>query len=119
VSTLTGITWWCSHDIDRRLVDFPEREYDLGLFTVDHVAKPLAHALRDAVESARAQSNHEEPQSISLPADIVADPLARSLVAPGSDFHRAWVRLGEQPDDSFTPPLITPPAPRLSGPETH
>ncbi|WP_446664037.1 glycoside hydrolase 5 family protein [Flexivirga sp. B27] len=109
VPTLTGITWWCSHDIDRRLADFPEREYDLGLFTVDHVAKPVAHALREAVESAR-HTKHEEPQSIPLPTDIVADPSTRSLVAPGSDFHCAWVALGAQPGGSrsFTPPLITP-----------
>ncbi|HWC22653.1 MAG TPA: glycosyl hydrolase [Flexivirga sp.] len=107
VSTLTGITWWCSHDIDRRLVDFPEREYDLGLFTVDHVAKPAALALRDAVEAART-ADRAVPQSISLPADIVADPSARSLVAPGSAFHRAWVALGERPDGHFAPPLITP-----------
>lgn len=107
VPTLTGITWWCSHDLDRGLLDFPEREYDLGLFTVDHVAKPVAHALRDAVRSARS-TDPQEAQSISLPADIVADPSTRSLVAPGSDFHRAWVALGSGSDDRFTPPLITP-----------
>lgn len=107
VPTLTGITWWCSHDIDRHLVDFPEREYDLGLFTVDHAAKPVAHALRDAVESARS-TEPQQAQSISLPADIVADPAARALVAPGSDFHRAWVTRGTQSDGGFTPPLITP-----------
>ncbi|GGB19982.1 hypothetical protein GCM10011492_07300 [Flexivirga endophytica] len=107
VPTLTGITWWCSHDIDRRMVDFPEREYDLGLFAVDHAAKPAAHALRDAIESARS-TDPQEAQSISLPADIVSDPSARALVAPGSDFHRSWVALGSQPGGGFTPPLITP-----------
>ncbi|NUR97183.1 MAG: cellulase family glycosylhydrolase, partial [Kribbellaceae bacterium] len=39
---LYGVTWWSSHDIDRRLLDFPDREYDLGLFTVDHRRKPAA-----------------------------------------------------------------------------
>lgn len=111
VATLTGITWWCSHDIDRHLVDFPDREYDLGLFTVDHHAKPVAHALREAVQAAR-HTQHEQPQSIPLPADMVVDPPARSLVAPGSDFHRKWVALGTHATagDTFTPPLITPPA---------
>ncbi|MGH8879286.1 MAG: glycoside hydrolase 5 family protein, partial [Stackebrandtia sp.] len=31
---LWGVTWWCSHDLDRRMLDFPDHEYDLGLFTV-------------------------------------------------------------------------------------
>lgn len=110
VPTLTGITWWSSHDIDRRLVDFPEREYDLGLFTVDHEATPAAHALRDAIEAAR-HTDHVRSPAISLPADIVADPSARYLVAPGSDFHRDWVALGERPDGRFAPPVITPATP--------
>lgn len=111
VPTLTGVTWWCSHDLDRRLADFPEREYDLGLFTVDHVAKPVAHALREVMQGAR-HTNHEQPQQIPMPADIVADPRSRHLVAPGSDFHRSWVALGARPDGTFTPPLITPYTPR-------
>lgn len=110
VRTLTGITWWCSHDIDRHLVDFPEREYDLGLFTVEHVAKPVAHTLRAAIESARS-TDPQVAQSISLPTDIAADPATRRLVAPGSDFHREWFALGSQRDGSFTPPLTTPATP--------
>ena len=35
-----GVTWWCSHDVSRSLADFPELEYDLGLFTNDGRLKP-------------------------------------------------------------------------------
>jgi len=36
---LWGATWWCSHDVDRSLADFPELEYSLGLLTNDGRAK--------------------------------------------------------------------------------
>ena len=54
---LWGVTWWSSHDIDRRLLDFPDREYDLGLFTVDHQRKPAAQALADLIEEMRAKAS--------------------------------------------------------------
>ncbi|KQO61195.1 glycoside hydrolase 5 family protein [Curtobacterium sp. Leaf261] len=40
VQDLFGITWWCSHDVSRSLADFPELEYDLGLFTNAGELKP-------------------------------------------------------------------------------
>lgn len=63
--------------------------------------------VRHTVEAARA-TDRQVAQSIPLPADIVSDPAGRSLVAPRSDFHRAWVALGRASADGFTPPLITP-----------
>ncbi|AKU16465.1 glycoside hydrolase 5 family protein [Luteipulveratus mongoliensis] len=102
---LTAITWWCSHDIDRGQPDFPEREYDLGLVTVDHVAKPIAYALRDAVRQARTQAPSPSPRTITAPADIVASPEDRAAVAPGSAFHRAWVEASQ-----ITPARIVLPA---------
>ncbi|WP_265444200.1 glycoside hydrolase 5 family protein [Flexivirga meconopsidis] len=107
--TLTGITWWCSHDIDRAQLDFPEREYDLGLVTVDHRIKPLAYALRDAVQEARRTPAPSPPVTIAAPVDIVAEPKRRAEVAPGSAFHRAWVEAGRQPDGTVIPARIVLP----------
>ena len=36
---LWGVTWWCSHDVSRRLADFPELEYSLGLIDQDNEIK--------------------------------------------------------------------------------
>ena len=91
--SLWGVTWWSSHDIDRSLVDFPEREYDLGLFTVEHRRKPVADALATAITEARA-GRRRPPTSrpgLVCPVDVRAEPGRRDEVAPGSAFHRAWV----------------------------
>lgn len=90
---LTGVTWWCSHDIDRRQLDFPDREYDLGLFTVDHRPKPIARALRDALFDARQTqpTADEQRAELTAPSNIMHDLAGRESVAPGSEFHRQWV----------------------------
>jgi hypothetical protein len=85
---LFGITWWCSHDIDRTLLDFPDREYDLGLFTVDHQRKPAAQAIAELI-SAGARVQTSRP-ALVCPVDP-AEPSTRDALAPGSPFHRSWV----------------------------
>ena len=85
---LFGVTWWCSLDIDRALKDFPDREYDLGLFTVDHQRKPAAQAVADLIASGpRGQASRP---ALVCPVDP-AEPTTRDTFAPGSPFHRAWV----------------------------
>jgi endo-1,4-beta-mannosidase len=89
---LWGVTWWSSHDIDRRLADFPDREYDLGLFTVEHQRKPAAAALAELVAEVRTSGVIAEPhRTIECPVDLRTEPGRRAEVAPGSEFHRAWV----------------------------
>lgn len=89
---LYGITWWCSHDLDRSLVDFPDREYDLGLFTVDHRRKPVAEALAAAIaDHGGARPTPMPRQQLECPVDLIHEPERRAEVAPGSDFHRGWV----------------------------
>lgn len=90
---LWGVTWWSSHDIDRRLLDFPEREYDLGLFSVDHQRKPAAQALADLIAEVRANGVQAQPATSTLtaPANLRTEPHRRPEVAPGSEFHRQWV----------------------------
>lgn len=90
---VNGVTWWCSHNIDRAQPDFPDREYDLGLFTTDHRAKPAAEALRDAVRTARRKQpvpDQERPVVVA-PYNIMERPETRESVAPASEFHRRWV----------------------------
>jgi hypothetical protein len=90
---LYGVTWWSSHDIDRRLLDFPDREYDLGLFTVDHRRKPAADALADLIATVRANGVPAQPPTTTLtaPINLRTEPARRAEVAPGSEFHLRWV----------------------------
>ncbi|WP_232481457.1 glycoside hydrolase 5 family protein [Arthrobacter sp. YN] len=53
VDGLWGVTWWCSHDIDRGLGAFVELEYDLGLFTTDNQLKPTGQRLKAIMEEVR------------------------------------------------------------------
>lgn len=87
---LFGVTWWCSHDIERSLVDFPEREYDLGLFTVDHRRKPAADAIAELITERRTAAPTAPRPGLVCPVDL-GDPGSRDELAPGSAFHRAWV----------------------------
>ncbi|MGN9783113.1 glycoside hydrolase 5 family protein [Nonomuraea sp. ZG12] len=87
---LWGVTWWCSHDLDRSLADFPEREYDLGLFTVDHVAKPVARELAAVIREHRRPAGNRP--ALVCDVDLRAEPERRGEVAPGSAFHTEWVR---------------------------
>ncbi|HET6742649.1 MAG TPA: glycosyl hydrolase, partial [Kribbella sp.] len=90
---LHGVTWWSSHDIDRRLLDFPDREYDLGLVTVDHQRKPAAQALADLIADVRANGvpQQEPATTLTAPVNLRTEPAGRAEVAPGSDFHLRWV----------------------------
>ena len=89
---LYGVTWWSSHDIDRRLLDFPDREYDLGLFTVDHQRKPAAQALADVIAEVRANGvRQQEATTLTAPINLRTEPARRAEVAPGSAFHLQWV----------------------------
>jgi hypothetical protein len=97
---LWGVTWWCSHDVDRRLVDFPEREYDLGLFTVDHRLKPAGRAIGAAMSRERAReafrqrsTRRVQRPALVAPDDLRSPELDRIAYAPGSAFHLAWVEL--------------------------
>jgi hypothetical protein len=89
---LYGVTWWSSHDIDRRLLDFPDREYDLGLFTVDHERKPAATALAEVIAEVRANGIHPaEATTLTAPYNLRTEPHRRPEIAPGSAFHLDWV----------------------------
>lgn len=98
---LWGVTWWCSHDVSRELLDFPELEHTLGLFDSDGAVKPigtrfaeLAAELRDAPRAAVRRT------AVVVPADADDVPLSRGELAPGGGVFEAWSALavrGERP----------------------
>ncbi|MEV4435754.1 glycosyl hydrolase [Streptomyces sp. NPDC049585] len=89
-----SITWWCSHDVDRRLADFPELEYGLGLLTNDRHPKPVGRALARCIRESRG-TPPPRPREVALALDA-GDPTTapgRTTCAPGGAFFEAWMRL--------------------------
>lgn len=90
---LWGVTWWCSHDVDRSLADFPELEYSLGLLTTDQQIKPAGRTLAAAVAEARAGWCAPPPRSTALVLELPDEAPKRSTCAPGGAFFEAFMRL--------------------------
>ncbi|MFJ6738277.1 glycosyl hydrolase [Streptomyces sp. NPDC091279] len=90
-TSLWGVTWWCSHDVDRSLLDFPELEYTLGLFDAAGRAKPIAHTLAATVAELRAVP--AAPQTRDTALVLECTPGTRSVSGPGGAFFEAWMRL--------------------------
>lgn len=84
-SGLWGVTWWCSHDVDRALADFPELEYTLGLLSNDRRRKPLAEAY--------AELTRLPHQPVSRPVALLLDddPSRRAVAGPGGAFFETWM----------------------------
>ncbi|MGW2646889.1 glycoside hydrolase 5 family protein [Streptomyces sp. NPDC001393] len=85
---LWGITWWCSYDVSRDLADFPQLEYELGLFTNDRAPKDVARALAEA-----ARRPHASPTPRTTALVVPGDPGRRSRCAPGGAVFDAFFRL--------------------------
>ncbi|MFE0462986.1 glycosyl hydrolase [Kitasatospora sp. NPDC058965] len=90
---LWGVTWWCSHDVDRALADFPDLEYTLGLLTNDQRVKPAGRALAEAVAAARERWRPPAPRRTALVLDLPDAAPERSGCAPGGAFFEAFMRL--------------------------
>lgn len=100
VQNTFGITWWCSHDVSRTLADFPELEYDLGLFTNDGRLKPTGERFRDLIREL-GDAPGERPVQHALVLDDVDDDGApvlgmRESCAPGGAFSQAWLDLARE-----------------------
>ncbi|MEU8825548.1 glycosyl hydrolase [Streptomyces sp. NPDC048636] len=86
-----GVTWWCSHDVDRGLADFPELEYGLGLLTNDRRVKPAGRALARMVRERPGRP--PAPRGTALVVDVGGESAReRSVCAPGGVFFEAWMR---------------------------
>jgi len=107
-----GVTWWCSHDVSRSLADFPELEYDLGLFTNDGRLKPAGEAFAALARSARdGTATPVAPPSTALVLDDVRPDGAprhgvRADSAPGGRFAAAWLALAEGAPDRRGPQVV-------------
>ena len=88
-----GVTWWCSHDVDRGLLDFPELEHTLGLIDSTGAVKPIGHAIADTVARLR-----ERPPPAARTTALVldCDHANRSVSGPGGRYFEAWMGLREQ-----------------------
>lgn len=99
VPELTGITWWCSHDVSRKLADFPELEYSLGLIDSGGKVKPVGRAVAEFAHAVRSGDNigTAGADSAERPVlDVPADPALRHEAGPQGDvfdtFQRIWTR---------------------------
>jgi hypothetical protein len=93
-----GVTWWCSHDVDRTLVDYPELEYTLGLIDSTGSVKPVGYAVADTVRQLRARPPVPAARTTALV--LACDHSNRSMSGPGGSYFDAWMRLrarGERP----------------------
>ncbi|MFB7911058.1 glycosyl hydrolase [Kitasatospora sp. NPDC056076] len=94
---LWGVTWWCSHDVDRSLADFPELEYSLGLLTTDRAVKPAGARLAEAAAEARRSWQPPKPRGTAVvvaTGDEVTSP-RRADCGPGGPVYEAFMRLAE------------------------
>ncbi|MEE1786279.1 glycosyl hydrolase [Streptomyces sp. SP17BM10] len=92
---LWGVTWWCSHDVDRSLADFPELEYGLGLLTTDRTTKPAGARLAGAAAEARRTWQPPKPRTTAVviaAGDEVTAP-HRSICGPGGAVFEAFMHL--------------------------
>lgn len=104
-----GVTWWCSHDVARALADFPELEYDLGLFTNDGRRKPAGEAFAALARSATGSPAAPPATGIVLD-DVGPDgtprPGVRADCAPGGRFAAGWLALAEAAPDGRGPQVL-------------
>ncbi|GGL09746.1 hypothetical protein JOE58_000173 [Curtobacterium luteum] len=104
-----GVTWWCSHDVSRSLADFPELEYDLGLFTNDGALKPAGEAFA-ALARAGAPTPTAPPSTALVLDDVLPDGTprhgTRADCAPGGRFAAAWLALAESAADGRGPQVV-------------
>jgi endo-1,4-beta-mannosidase len=61
-----GITWWCSHDIDRANRSFDHYEYELGLIDQQNKPKPLARKFAELAAELRRTPQPIAPRTTAL-----------------------------------------------------
>jgi endo-1,4-beta-mannosidase len=91
-----GVTWWCSHDVDRALADFPELEYSLGLLTNGQEPKPAGREIATVIEELR-EGGHKppRPRTTALVLDLPDAVTERATCGPGGAYFEAFMRLAE------------------------
>ncbi|GAA4655659.1 glycoside hydrolase 5 family protein [Arthrobacter cryoconiti] len=90
---LWGVTWWCSHDVSRKLADFPELEHSLGLLDSGRAVKPAGRRLAELIA---AEKSHPTPRRQRTTA-VAFDPgdlqtgMGRSVADPAGAVFAAWL----------------------------
>ena len=93
---LWGLTWWCSHDVDRALADYPPLEYTLGLVDSTGSVKPIGSAVAETVRQLRAHP--PEPAARTTALVLECDHANRSVSGPGGRYFEAWMGLRARGD---------------------
>ncbi|NNC13635.1 glycosyl hydrolase [Planctomonas sp. JC2975] len=102
---LWGITWWCSHDVDRRLADFPDLEYSLGLIRSDGSVKPSGRRFSEvAAELRNGSATATRSTGIVIDVDDDELPVRRAALSPRGAVFQTWVDLCT---DGVDPALVT------------
>ncbi|WP_313354446.1 glycosyl hydrolase [Microbacterium sp.] len=98
---LWGVTWWCSHDVSRALVDFPELEYSLGLIDQSGAAKPIGRRFAEIIPELRRRGA-SVPRELGIVIEVDEDdtPVSRGALAPGGPIFEAWVQACESGVDA-------------------
>lgn len=100
-SNLYGITWWCSHDVNRCMSDFPSFEHDLGLFDERGEVKAIGREFaRLAAEYREGRTAGVRTTALVVQTDERGNPTFRSACGPGGSVFEHWMELsmrGVQP----------------------
>lgn len=88
---LWGVTWWCSHDVNQNLADFPELEHSLGLFDAEGVIKPSGRALAEFIADHRPGS--KLVHRTGLVFDDTDLSAARVATRPDGELFGTWASL--------------------------
>ncbi|WP_343318926.1 glycosyl hydrolase [Arthrobacter sp. TMP15] len=99
---LWGVTWWCSHDVSRKLADFPELEYSLGLLDSERRVKPGGQRLAELIAAEKTNPTAPVWRSTALSFDPgdEATGVGRSVADPSGALFPAWLELtasGQKP----------------------
>ena len=89
------ITFWCSHDIDKKYEVFDELEYGLGLFTVQNKLKPAGRAYQKAISLYKNTKNGQPSKT----AILLDDSFKQSNKNFGWYFGDKFFKLKEQGED--------------------
>jgi endo-1,4-beta-mannosidase len=93
---LWGVTWWCSHDVDPGLGDFPPFEHALGLIDAQGRVKPLGRAFAElAADLREAPRAPVRDTAVVVPVDAEDTPVSRAALGPGGSIFEEWVQLAE------------------------
>lgn len=91
---VSAVTWWCSHDVDESMGDFPPFEHHLGLFDVRGHVKPIG---REFSRLAGRFRNASDPQrrddAIVVEVGEDGNPTLREACAPGGSVFSKWMEM--------------------------